>query len=112
MPLLSRFAAFVFLSALSLFPASLQALTVLGTGTGALLGGDLTDPEDDGNDGNGSGFNWLSTAASSENNFGGEGALDVFDNQIGSGNTKWCCSAPPQWVAVQLDKRCLLDVSS
>ncbi len=104
MPLLSRFAAFVFLSALSLFPASLQALTVLGTGTGALLGGDLTDPEDDGNDGNGSGFNWLSTAASSENNFGGEGALDVFDNQIGSGNTKWCCSAPPQWVAVQLDK--------
>ncbi len=104
MPLLSHFAAFVFLCALSLFPASLQALTVLGTGTGALLGGDLTDPEDDGNDGNGSGFNWLSTAASSENNFGGEGALDVFDNQVGSGNTKWCCNAPPQWVAVQLDK--------
>ena len=104
MPLLSRFAAFVFLGALSLFPASLQALTVLGTGTGALLGGDLTDPEDDGNDGNGSGFNWLSTAASSENNFGGEGALDVFDNQVGSGDTKWCCNAPPQWVAVQLDK--------
>ena len=104
MPLLSHFAAFVFLCALSLFPASLQALTVLGTGTGALLGGDLTDPEDDGNDSNGSGFNWLSTAASSENNFGGEGALDVFDNQVGSGNTKWCCSAPPQWVAVQLDK--------
>ena len=105
MPPFSRFTALVFLSTLPLIlPPSLQALTVLGTGTGALLGGDLTDPENDGNDSNGSGFNWLSTAASSENNFGGEGALDVFDNQVGSGNTKWCCNAPPQWVAVELDK--------
>ena len=30
----------------------------------------------------GTNFNWVSTAASSENNFGGEGALDVFDNQV------------------------------
>lgn len=103
MPRTTCFAALIFLSALCLAP-SLPALTVLGTGTGALLGGDLTDPENDGNDGTGNGFNWLSTAASSENNFGGEGALDVFDNQVGSGSTKWCCSGPPQWVAVQLDK--------
>ncbi len=56
------------------------ALTVLGAGTAALLGGDLTDPENDGNDATGAGFNWVSTAASSENYFGNEGALDAFDN--------------------------------
>jgi len=61
---------------------SARAFVVLGTGSSALLGGDLTDPEDNGNDTSASGtnFNWLSTAASSENNFGSEGALDVFDN--------------------------------
>lgn len=104
MPVLPRLVALLFVAALSLVPIRSSALTVLGTGSGALLGGDLTDPENDGNDSNGTGFNWLTTAASSENNFGGEGALDVFDNQVGSGSTKWCCNAPPQWVAVQLDK--------
>ena len=107
MSLLCRFIVTRFLATLPLFlllAPSLPALTVLGTGTGALLGGDLTDPENDGDDATGNGFNWLSTAASSENNFGGEGALDVFDNQVGSGSTKWCCGGPPQWVAVQFDK--------
>lgn len=101
MPISPRVLALLFLAAL-LLPVPSFALTVLGTGSGALLGGDLTDPENDGNDSNGTGFNWLSTAASSENNFGGEGALDVFDNQVGSGSTKWCCTGPPQWVAVEL----------
>ncbi len=78
------------------------ALTVLGAGTAALLGGDLTDPENDGNDATGAGFNWVSTAASSENYFGNEGALDAFDNQVGELNAKWCGSGPPQWVAVEL----------
>ena len=78
------------------------ALTVLGTGTAALLGGDLTDPENDGNDATGTGFNWVSTAASSENYFGSEGALDVFDNQVGELDAKWCGAPPPQWVAVEL----------
>jgi hypothetical protein len=83
-----------------------HAITVLGTGNSALLGGDLTDPEDDGNDSSpsGSNFNWLSTAASSENNFGDEGALDVFDGEVGSGSAKWCCDGSPQWVAVELDR--------
>ena len=93
------------LSALVLVPSA-PALTVLGTGTDALLGGDLTDPENDGDDGstNGTGFNWLSTAASSDNNFSREGALNVFDNEVGSNGAKWCCTNAPQWVAVELDK--------
>ena len=87
--------------------------TVLGTGTTALLGGDLTDPENDGsetgNGGQGSRFNWVSATATSEPNFspGGpsnEGAFDVFDNKVGSGETKWCCSGPDQSVAVEFDR--------
>lgn len=79
------------------------AVTSLGTGTGALLGSDLTDPENDIDDSTSAGanFNWISATASSEPYFGSEGAFDVFDNQVGSGSTKWCCTAPPQFVAVQ-----------
>ena len=87
----------------------------LGTGTGALLGGDLTDPEDDGVEGNVPGdgdwtslnWNWISIEASSENyfgNFGGsEGAYDVFDNTIGAGQAKWCCGGAPQWITVEFE---------
>ena len=35
----------------------IQAQTILGTGTDALLGGDLTDPEDDGDPENDQGYN-------------------------------------------------------
>ena len=75
-----------------------SAFTVLGTGSSALLGGDLTDPEDDGDDSTaaGTGFNWVSTTASEKNHFGGEGALDVFDGQVGGDDAKWCCGEPPQ----------------
>jgi len=95
--------------------------TVLGTGSGALLGGDLTDPENDINDnvaGNppyyGSGYNWISASASHENWFspGGpngaglsnEAALDVFDNKVGGGSDKWYGVPLGSWVAVQLDQ--------
>ena len=44
-----------------------QAYTVLGTGSGALLGGDLTDPENNGVDGSNTNWNWTSINASSEN---------------------------------------------
>ncbi len=88
--------------------------TVLGTGTAALLGSDLTDPE---NDGVGTGgtkgtkFNWLdvTTSDTSQAYFndgtGGfaEGALEVFDNQLGA-NAKWCCAAAPQQVTVRFAK--------
>jgi len=85
-------------------------VTVLGIGTGALLGGDLTDPEDDGVEGFGigTGFAWVGLTSSSESYFGGfgeetEGAFDVFDNTVGGGNAKWCCSGPPQDITVEFD---------
>jgi methionine-rich copper-binding protein CopC/uncharacterized protein YhjY with autotransporter beta-barrel domain len=89
-----------------LFSKISHSATILGTGTGALLGGDLTDPEDDGNDGtaSGSNFNWVSINASSKNTFSGEGAYNVFDNKVGAGAMKWCCDAPTRWIYVQLSK--------
>ena len=91
------------------------AIVDLGTGTGALIGGDLTDPENDGTEGNVPGdgdwsslnWNWISIEASGENyfgNFGGsEGAYDVFDNTIGAGQAKWCCDGAPQWITVEFE---------
>ncbi|NQU25183.1 MAG: hypothetical protein HQ567_28175, partial [Candidatus Nealsonbacteria bacterium] len=86
---------------------------VLGTGTGALLGGDLTDPENDINDnvaGNppysGTGYNWVNAFASAENYFspGGpenEAALDLFDNKLGGGEAKWYDFGQQGWVALE-----------
>lgn len=87
---------------------------------GAPLGGDLTDPEDDGVEGNtipangdvgqtaGTNFNWVSITASSEEyfgNFGGsEGFFDVFDNQIGGGQNKVCCNGAPQDITVEFEE--------
>lgn len=67
------------------------AFTVLGTGTASLRGGDLTDPENDGDPE--ADFNYNATFASSEEpSFGaGEAAFNVFDNRVGGGNDKWCC---------------------
>lgn len=70
---------------------ALHAATVRGTGTGALIGGDLTDPENDGDPENNVNYN-ATFNASEEPTFGGaEGAFNVFDNQAGGGNMKWCC---------------------
>jgi hypothetical protein len=77
--------------------------TNISRGT-ALLGGDLTDPENDGSDAlaEGTGFNWVSATASSKPDFrAAEGALNIFDNKIGGGEAKWCCDGPPQTVTVQ-----------
>jgi hypothetical protein len=84
-----------------------------------LLGGDLTDPEDDGVDGEtifadgdnpqtaGENFNWISITANAEEyfgNFGGsEGSFDVFDNQIGGGQNKLCCGGEPVEITVQFE---------
>ncbi|MDE0860545.1 MAG: hypothetical protein OSA93_10345 [Akkermansiaceae bacterium] len=84
-----------------------------------LLGGDLTDPEDDGIDGEtifadgdnpqtaGENFNWISITANAEEyfgNFGGsEGSFDVFDNQIGGGQNKLCCGGEPVEITVQFE---------
>jgi hypothetical protein len=71
-------------------------IEILGTGTESLIGGDLTDPEDDGDENAGpedESWNWVSIDADDEPGFeGGEFAFNVFDNVLGGGNDKWCCS--------------------
>lgn len=70
---------------------SASGLVVRGVGTAFLIGGDLTDPENDGDPENNVNYN-ATFAASEEPTFGGaEGAFNVFDNQVGGGNMKWCC---------------------
>ena len=76
------------------------SVEVLGTGTAALIGGDLTDPEDDGVDGANTNWNWTSISASSEEKWTSEGSFNVFDNKVGATNHKWCCNGPTQWISV------------
>lgn len=74
-----------------------QAMVVRGYGTGALKGGDLTDPENNGSPT--SYLNYNATFRSSiEPYYYSEGAFNVFDNQVGSGDAKWCCDAGNVWV--------------
>ena len=83
---------------------SVCARVILGTGTASLIGGDLTDEDDDGIDGTddaAGNWDWTSILASSENAWTGEGAYNVFDNKVGSGDSKWCCGGPTQWIYVQ-----------
>src|SRR5690606_32331041 len=74
-----------------------MAVTIesLGVGAEALLGGDLTDPEDDGDEAAGPddpSWNWVSITSSHKPAFnGGESAFNVFDNLVGGGDDKWCC---------------------
>ena len=67
-----------------------QAEKILGTGTGSLLGGDLTDPEDDGDPEADKGYNAIFSANDEPGFGGGESAFNVFDNVLGPGNAKWC----------------------
>ena len=67
-----------------------QAEKILGTGTGSLLGGDLTDPEDDGDPEADKGYNAIFSANDEPGFGGGESAFNVFDNRLGPGNDKWC----------------------
>jgi hypothetical protein len=74
-----------------------QAMVVRGYGTAALKGHDLTDPEN--NASASSLVNYNATLRSSvEPYFYSEGAFNVFDNQVGSGDAKWCCDAGNVWV--------------
>src|SRR5436190_17086015 len=92
------------ISLLLMLPEKSGAYGSLGAGTGALLGGDLTDPENNGVDGAATNWNWVSIVASSENAWTAEGAYNVFDNKVGAGDDKWCCDGPPQSIAVQFDR--------
>jgi hypothetical protein len=68
--------------------------TILGTGTGALLDGDLTDPDNNGDPDADVNYNAV-FRASHKAFFGApEGAFNVWDNQVGGGNAKWCCDGP------------------
>ena len=68
-----------------------QAEEILGVGTDALIGGDLTDPEDDGAPDLDENYNAI-FSANDKPGFGDrELAFNVFDNILGGGNAKWCC---------------------
>jgi len=84
------------------FPAT---PAVLGIGTGFLLGGDLTDPENDGAPDSDVGYNAVFRSSEEPGFAGGEFAFNVFDNFVGGGNDKWCCGseggtfpAEPIWI--------------
>ncbi|MDC0390622.1 autotransporter domain-containing protein [Candidatus Thioglobus sp.] len=90
---------------------SAWASTVLGTGAASLLGSDLTDPDNngiDGTDGLSGNWNWTSINASGENYWTSEGAYNVFDNKVSSGEAKWCCDNPTQWISVGFAKAYVL----
>ena len=85
-----------------------QAYEVLGTGTGALVGNDLTDPENDGDPEFDDRYDAVFDANDEPDFGGGESAFNVFDNVVGGGNDKWCCGPgggiPDEglWVSAQL----------
>jgi len=109
-----KFFHLVVLIALPLLPLlalNANASLILGTDTKALIGGDLTDPENDGlADSN---VNYNATFRSSiESGFGGgEYAFNVFDNILSGGNGKWCCDAGDVWVEANFGSdRYILDM--
>lgn len=72
-------------------PASAQ--TIRGVGAESLIGGDLTDPENDGAPDADTGYNAAFDSNNEPGFGGGEFSFNVFDNEIGGGNAKWCCGA-------------------
>ena len=84
----------LFMALLLCIASTASAVTILGTGTGTLIGGDLTDPENDGAADANTNYN-ATFNASVEPNFGpNEAAFNVFDNLVGGGDNKWCCDSP------------------
>jgi hypothetical protein len=74
------------------------AFEVRGVGTDFLLGNDITDLDDVHDEaaynpaaGNLGGFNAQFFASEEAGFGGGEFAFNVFDNEVGGGNAKWCC---------------------
>ena len=81
---------FTLVTAAAMLAGSAQAVTVRGWGTGALVGHDLTDPENDAYANAYVNYNAV-FRSSIEPYFGAEGAFNVFDNRVGAGDDKWCC---------------------
>ena len=90
-----------------LLAANAQAVVVRGTGTAALVGHDLTDPENDGLPDTNVNYNATFRASFEADFGGGEYAFNVFDNRLGGGNDKWCCD-PNGWVEASFAKRYIL----
>ena len=98
--------------------SSTSAFESLGIGTDALIGGDLTDVDNDGDSEFYENYDAIFDA-SHEPGFGsehadpgsagiGESAFNVFDNLLGPANDKWCCGKPggmsednPIWVSAR-----------
>lgn len=76
-----------------LLSSAAQAVVVRGTGSGALIGGDLTDPENNGNPEANVNYNAVFRSSIEPGFGGGEYAFNVFDNRVGASNDKWCCDA-------------------
>jgi hypothetical protein len=81
-----------------------EASVIRGYGSAALVKGDLTDPENDGQADVNVGYN-ATFRSSFAQGFGGyELAFNVFDNDVGGGNAKWCCQAGG-WVEADFGKQ-------
>jgi F5/8 type C domain len=76
--------------ALTFSPAA-NAFVILGTGTASLKGSDLTDPDNNGDPEANTNYNATFVSSEEPGFGGGEFAFNVFDNQVGGGNAKWCC---------------------
>ena len=85
--LIVAFAAVLLVSAIH--PA--HGFTIRGVGTANLIGGDLTDPENDGAPDADSNYNATFISSEEPGFGGGEFAFNVFDNIVGPQNAKWCC---------------------
>lgn len=111
--LLAIFASLQLLACLAIYAQTTTPnvkIDILGIGAESLLGGDLTDPENDGLDELGAAtdpsWNWKAITSSHEPDFeGGENSFNIFDNKVGATNDKWCCDDPtpdnPVWVDVE-----------
>ena len=93
---------------LLMLTAAAPAFETLGTGTEFLLGGDLTDPQDDGDPENDVGYDAIFNSNDEPGFGGGEFAFNVFDNILGPSNDKWCCGKAggiseddPIWVSAE-----------
>ncbi|VXC07028.1 discoidin domain-containing protein [Massilia sp. 9I] len=76
----------------SVLGSSAEAATIRAPlGNGGLVGGDLTDPENNGDPEQNVGYNATFRSSIEQGFGGGEYAFNVFDNQVGGGNDKWCC---------------------
>ena len=92
------------LAAAALYAGVAQGAVVRGVGNTALVGHDLTDPEDDAAPNAYVNYNAI-FRSSVEPQFHDEGAFNVFDNKLGGGDNKWCCDING-WVEADFgDKR-------